>query len=201
MVNTYKLGYTQLQIEIFRLLCRKSGEKLNQRQIAAFLDVSPAAVSKAIPLLIKQDLINFVRSENMNLTQIRFNNSNTKAVQLKRIENLRYIYESNFVEFFERTWPGCTIVLFGSYSRGEDSVRSDIDVAIVGVKLDNRKRTFVTPDPKKEELNSEKAEKFNLERFPERKIRMNLIDDLRKIKKELRENICNGIVLSGGIEL
>ena len=57
----YKLKFTKLQNEIFRLLCKKSGESFNQKKIAEMLDVTPPAVKKALPLLEKESI---VRKEN-----------------------------------------------------------------------------------------------------------------------------------------
>ena len=56
-MDMYKLKFTKLQLEIFRLLCVKAGERLNQRQIARLLKVSPTAIAKAIPKLEKESLL------------------------------------------------------------------------------------------------------------------------------------------------
>ena len=69
-MEIYKLKFTQLQNEIFRVLCIKTGEKMSQRQIAKILKVSPTAVSKSIGHLEKEHLIkidknNFWRLENI----------------------------------------------------------------------------------------------------------------------------------------
>ena len=104
------------------------------------------------------------------------------AVQLKRAENLILMYEAQLSEFLEEELPGATIILFGSYSRGDDTISSDIDIAIIGRK--------------KEPISLK-----NFERLLERKIILNFYPSLKEIHKELKENICNGIVLSGGIEL
>src|SRR3989338_420520 len=178
-MDTYKVKFTRLQMEIFRLLGVKAGEKRNQRQIARFLKVSPTAVAKSLPLLHKEILITVDESKEMNLTLVWINRDSQKAMLFKRAENLKLIYEAGLQEFLEENFPGTTIILFGSYSRGDDTSKSDIDIAVIGSK---DKRIDLTAFEKK----------------LERKIIINFYGSFKDIKKELKENICNGIVLAGG---
>ena len=53
MVNINKQKLTILQQNILRVLFRKSGVSLNQRQLANLLGVTPPAIIKALPLLEK----------------------------------------------------------------------------------------------------------------------------------------------------
>jgi predicted nucleotidyltransferase len=181
-METHKLKFTRLQNEIFQLLCVKVGEDLNQRTIANLLKVSPTAVAKSIKYLEKYNLIKIKKSKTMNLTLIYLNRDNQRTITLKRVENLKQIYESRLAEFLEEKFPGCAIILFGSYCFGEDTINSDIDLAIIGGK---GKQVTLT--------------KF--ENVLERNININFYDLFRKINKHLKENLCNGIVLAGGIEL
>ncbi len=180
-MEIYKQKFTKLQNEIFSLLCFKAGEKLNQRKIAKLLRVSPTAVAKSLYLLEKESLIKIEREKEINLNLISLNN-NKRTIELKRIENLKNIYESGLGDFLEETFPGCTILLFGSYSRGEDTKTSDIDIAIIGTK------------PKDINL-------ANFEKIFEKEIRINFYKSLEEIDKHLRSNILNGIILSGAIQL
>ena len=133
-MDAYKQEWTRLQNEIFRFLCIKSDQDFNLRGISKFLDVSPTAVSKALKQLEEKKLIKIEKSKVMNLMSIKLNRDNYSIIELKRTENLKLIYESNLVDFVENKFPGCTIILFGSYSRGEDIYSSDIDIAIIGSK-------------------------------------------------------------------
>ncbi|MEK6882128.1 MAG: nucleotidyltransferase domain-containing protein, partial [Nanoarchaeota archaeon] len=107
---------------------------------------------------------------------------NSFAVQLKRVENLRAVYESGILEKLEETFPGSSIILFGSYSKGEDTYKSDIDLAIIGGK------------EKPIDLSS-------FENLLKKEIIINFYSSFKEIHKELKESLCNGIVLFGGIEL
>ena len=133
-METYKLKFTRLQNEIFRFLSIKAGMKFNQSRIAKMLKVSPTAISKALPLLEKEGLIKFEKGDNINLNLISFNREFSKSVFLKKIENLKRLQEVGLIDFLFNEFPGCTIILFGSYSKGEDIVTSDIDIAVIGTK-------------------------------------------------------------------
>ena len=148
-MDIYKLKFTILQMEVFRLLCIRAGEKLNQRQAANLLAVSPTAIAKSLPLLEKEALITVEKSKTMNLTLISLNREHPKTTCLKRAENLKLFYESGLAELLEEKHPGCTIILFGSYAKGEDTTTSDIDLAIIGSKgkpLDTRQYKAVLSD-------------------------------------------------------
>ncbi len=140
-MDVYQLKRTRLQAQIFRFLCIDAGQTLNLRGIARALKVSPTAVSNALGGLEKEGLIKVKKSNIINLLAIEFNRDNHKAIQLKRVDNLKMVYESGLSDFLYNEFPGCTTILFGSYSLGEDvwfgdrdERSSDIDIAIIGTK-------------------------------------------------------------------
>ena len=182
MVNIYELKLTNLQQKILRLLFIKAGSSLNALTIAKRLNVSQPAVSKALPELLNEDLIKLDKNKETGRLSIELNRENYKIGQLKKIDNLKLIYESGFADFIEKEFAGATVILFGSYSRGDDNINSDIDIAVIG----------------------RKDKKINIEKFEvilERKININFYDSFKEIHKNLKENIFNGIILVGGINL
>ena len=181
-MNMYKQKFTRLQNQIIRLLCVKVGAQLNQREIAKILKVSPTAVAKSLHLLEEDKLIKLQKLGTMNLKLVELNRDNVKSIFLKRTENLKMIYESGIVEFLYESFPGCVIILFGSYSKGEDTIKSDIDIAIVGSK-------------------GKYLDLGEFERKLGRPINLNFYDSIKSIDKYLKSNIVNGIVLVGSIEL
>jgi len=181
-MDMYKVKWTRLQAEIFRLMCIKSGEKVNQRHIAKLLKVSPTAVSNALENLEKEKVVAVEKQGKMNLLLIELNRNNRQVIAMKRAENLKMIYESGFVEGIFNKFPGATILLFGSYSHGEDIINSDIDIAVIGMK-------------------EEKMKLDDFEKRLEREININFYKDWKSIQKNLKNNILNGILLSGGVEL
>ena len=182
MVNIYKLKLTILQQEILRLLFTKTGVSLNQRGIARFLEVSQTAVMKALPGLEKSGFVRVEQDKESKRWSIELNRDKHNVMQLKRVENLRFIYQSGLADFLEKEFAGATIIIFGSYSRGEDTINSDIDIAIIGRR---EKQVDLTEFNKK----------------LERVVSLNFYSSFKEIHKNLKENIFNGIVLIGGIEL
>ncbi len=180
-MDIYKLKFTRLQNEIFRLLCVKAGRGLSQRKISEFLDVSATAVSKALKELEREELIRIDRSKDMNLTSVGLNRDNPRAASLKRAENLKMIYESGLADALGEEFPGCAVILFGSYSYGEDTEESDIDVAVIGLK--GRRGDFT-----------------GFEKILERKIHVHFYGDLEEINRNLKSNILNGITVQGMVE-
>lgn len=182
MVNIGKLKLTVLQQDILRLLFIKVGTVLNQRGIARILNVSPPAVMKAVPGLMELGFARVTQDKESKRWSIELNRDNHKVMQLKRADNLKQIYESGFADFLEKEFAGGTVILFGSYSRGEDIVNSDIDIAVVGRK-------------------SKHVDLTQYEKVLERVITINFYDSFKVIHKHLKENLCNGIILAGGVEL
>ena len=189
MVNIYKPEFSLLQQEILRFLVVKNGMNFNARGLARPLNRTQAGIVKALPDLEKQCLIKIKKDKESGRWAIKFNIDNQKAIDFKRIENLRFVYESELVRFLEDSFPGTTIILFGSYSRGEDVWnndsevhKSDIDIAIIGTK--------------EKEIN---LTKFN--KLLEREIIINFYPSFKKIHKHLKDNILNGILLSGSVDI
>jgi len=182
MLNIYKQKLTNLQQEILRVLFLKSGSEINARKLAITLDVTQPAISKALPMLEKEELIIIKKDKNSKRLSISINWDNNKIRWLKKIENLKMLYTSGLPEILEKEFAGGTIILFGSFFRGDDTINSDIDIAIIGRKDKN--------------ISLKKYEMML-----EREIRINFYDSFEKIHKNFKENLFNGIVLSGGIRL
>ena len=182
MVNIYELKLTNLQQEILRLLFVKAGTSLNALNIAKALGVSQTAVSKALPFMIEENLIIAEKDKNSGRFSIELNRNNHRLMQLKRVDNLKLIYESGLADYLEVKLAGGVIILFGSYSRGDDIFNSDIDIAVIGRK--------------DKPLDLEEFEKVL-----EREINVNFYDSFKKIHEHLKNNILNGIILVGGVEL
>ncbi|MBI4154300.1 nucleotidyltransferase domain-containing protein [Candidatus Woesearchaeota archaeon] len=179
-MDTYKLKFTNLEQEIFSLLCAKAGEKLSQREIAGLLNVSPTGVAKSARRLLEKGLVKVEKTKTINF--ISFNRDRQEAIELKRVENLKGVYVSGLSGCLEEQLAGSTIILFGSYSRGEDVKNSDIDIAVIG-RMDKM-------------LELEKYEKVL-----NRRINVNFYGSWGEIHKHLKNNILSGIVLHGSVEL
>ncbi|HOH04257.1 MAG: Nucleotidyltransferase domain protein [Candidatus Diapherotrites archaeon ADurb.Bin253] len=179
-MDTYKLKFTQLEQEIFSFLCLRAGEKLSQREIAQSLKVSPTAIAKSLKKLLD---INFARIEKTKtINFISLNRDKPLVIELKRAENLKNIYLSGLSDYLGENLAGSTIILFGSYARGEDTNTSDIDIAII-----ERKEKKINLAPYEKRLN--------------KKININFYNSWNSIHISLKNNILNGIVLHGSVNL
>ncbi|MBS3100308.1 nucleotidyltransferase domain-containing protein [Candidatus Pacearchaeota archaeon] len=177
-----KEQFTRLEKRILKLLFMNAGKDFNQREIAIALKISPTAVAKSIKSLKKTELLNIKKQDSSKTFEIGLNMQNNHVYFMKRIENLSAIYESGLAEYLFSRFPGSTIILFGSYSFGEDTQNSDIDIAIIGSK--------------KREVEIKTFEKmFN------KKIILQFYEDFNKLHKNLKESILNGIILKGSIKL
>lgn len=179
-MDIHQLNFTLLEQKIFALLCLRAGEKLSQREIAKLLKVSPTAVSNSIKKLRENDLIKVEKTKTINF--ISFNRDGQRAIEMKRVENLKNLYTSGLSDYLEEELAGTTIILFGSYSMGEDTNTSDIDIAVI--------------ERKNKMLDIEKFEKIL-----NRKININFYNSWKDIHKQLKNNILNGITLHGSVEL
>ena len=182
MVNIFKPELTNLQQGIFRLLCVKAGTSLNARAIARFLNVSQPAISKSLPDLERKGLVKVKKDKESGRFSIELNRERHEIIWLKRTVNLKQLYESGLIQLFYDTFPSANIILFGSYSFGEDTLNSDIDVAIIGAKEKN----IILKE---------------FEKVLERRININYYDSLKKLNKHFLNNLLNGIILKGAIEL
>lgn len=151
-------------------------ESIHLRELARRTGFSPAGASKAAKRLVSRGLV--LESKTKVVTNYRANRDNPLWIALKRAYNLFSLYDSGLVEALRKTYEEPeAIVLFGSYSRGEDTERSDIDIAVI--------TTLEKPFSRK-----------SFEKTLARPI--NLIEvNLSNAKKEFVNSLANGIVLHG----
>lgn len=101
----------------------------------------------------------------------------------KKSFNLKLLYDSGIISYLINELNDPAIIVFGSYAKGEDIETSDIDLFL---ETSSNKRISI--------------EKY--EKVLKRKIQLFIHKRLDEIKnKELVNNILNGIVLNGYIEV
>lgn len=98
----------------------------------------------------------------------------------KKIYNLLKLEESGLIDFLKGRFMPKSIILFGSYARGEDIEDSDIDLFL---------------ECKKEELDLNK-----FERLLKRKINLHFRDNFKNYPKDLKNSIINGYALRGYLD-
>ncbi len=150
------------------------------RELARRTGFSPAGCLKALKNLKKQNLIEgkkikAISNYNAKLTP--------KFLQIKKTYNTYSLYDSGLIDFLKKNYEyPDAIILFGSYTRGEDTEKSDIDIAIIT-------RIEKTPSLTK------------YEKTLQRKINIIELKNLKKSSKEFINSLINGIILEGVLKL
>lgn len=109
--------------------------------------------------------------------------ANNKFLLEKKLFNIKSAHDSGLIEFIKKELSNPTIIVFGSYSKGEDTETSDIDLYI---EAPSKKETAL--------------EKF--EQKLKRKIHLFKYRSVSEIKNiHLANNIINGVILNGYIEV
>ncbi len=154
-------------------------EKLRVRQIERIVKVPLPSVIRYTKELEEESIL--ILSEIANIKTYSANRASKRFLLEKRLFNIKQI--SKLADFLIEELSNPTIVIFGSYSRGEDTEESDIDIYI--------------ETPSKKRLNLER-----FERLLQRRIHILVYNNLKDIEnKELANNILNGIIMNGFVEV
>ena len=109
--------------------------------------------------------------------------SSKKYLVEKRLFNIRLAFDSGLIDYLAEEYFNPVVVLFGSYSKGEDTEDSDIDL-------------YIETSSKKEIKLSE------FEKTLKRKIQAFKYSSISQIKNiHLSNNIINGVVLNNFLEV
>ena len=99
----------------------------------------------------------------------------------KVIYNLSLIHESGILEYLQEACMPDAIVLFGSFSKGEDTKDSDIDLFLL--------------------CSEEKTNLIKFEKKIGRRVSLFFSENFNSLSSELRNNIINGIKLKGYLKV
>lgn len=118
---------TEHVAELFFLKPRKVR---HLRELSRESGLSVSTVSSAVDELKKRGLLRVEKDVTKEIQATR----NQKFRDLKRAYNLRRLAETGVLDAVEKEHRPDAIVLFGSYSRGEDDETSDVDLAAINGK-------------------------------------------------------------------
>ena len=150
--------------------------------ISRTIDLAHTSVKKNLDTLVKLKLVieSVEKKGGRKFPFYQANVDNITFKKYKKIYNLSLILHSKLIEFLEEKLMPKSILLFGSYQRGEDLETSDIDLFL--------------------ECKKEKLDLSSFEKKFGRKIELHFSDHFSSYSKELKNNIINGIVLHGFLE-
>ncbi len=170
---------------ILELIFTYPSHTYSAREIARMTKLSHPTVLEALAKFEKLEIVAKILQRNQSKVGKSVfwaaNQKSEKYKLFKKIANIQKIYFSTLIEKIATETSPNTIVLFGSYCRGEDMEDSDIDL-------------FVQSKGKVIDLR-------NFEKKFARKINILFESNLNKLKKELLNNIINGIVFYGYLEV
>lgn len=155
--------------------------KVHLREAARQSKVSPAGALKMLKKLIKSSLA--VKFRESGRVLYMANNENVQFKELKIIVNLYSAYSSGLVFYLQEAYEYPeAIILFGSFAKGEDTEKSDVDIAVLTSKTKNLRLG---------EFEKKLGKKINIIE----------IGNLKDAKKEFVNGLCNGAVISGYLKV
>lgn len=155
--------------------------KLRVREIEKFLKLPLPSVIRYCKELKEEEILTTIKTG--NIVFYTGDRASSNFLLEKKLFNLKSLYDSGLIEFLKVELSNPVVILFGSYSKGEDTENSDIDLYI--------------ETPSKKEINLEKFEKEL-----KRKIQSFRHKNIGEIKNlHLSNNIINGVILNNHIEV
>ena len=155
--------------------------KLRVRQIERELKLPLPSVIRYCRELVKEQILK--KEDTYGISTYSNDRNSKKCLVKKMLFNINSLFESGLIDYLINEYSNPVIVLFGSYSKGEDIENSDIDIYIE------------TP----------KMHRFDLQKFEKILKRKIQIFNHRNIKEvsnlHLSNNIINGITLNNFIEV
>ncbi|MBR9704008.1 nucleotidyltransferase domain-containing protein [Candidatus Pacearchaeota archaeon] len=172
--------------KVIEILISFSDKEFSLSDLAKESRVAKANMGEILIDLEEKGLIEITKLS--NLWRIKAKQDSWNLIKLKITFNLNFIYQSGLVEFLNDHYGNPkSIILFGSFRKGEDVTDSDIDIAIENNDI---------KDYRTEGL----RELVDFEKTINRKIQLHLFNK-KNVDYDLFNSIANGIVLSGFLEV
>ena len=125
-----------IQLKVLSLFMDNPYEKYYLREAARILKISPMTLKRTLDFLLQNKLIRREVVKNQILYSADMQNPALK--HLKIAYNLSLLWHKNIVEFIRKKIPGTnTIILYGSYAKGENDRESDVDILIISTAKKN----------------------------------------------------------------
>jgi len=161
-------------------------KEFHVRYLSKLLKKSPTTISKYLKKFEKEKILK--SEKKLNHLLFKANTQNQIFKQLKSNYNLNLLKNSGLIDYLVKkfNYPEA-IILFGSFAKGENFPKSDIDLLVIS--------------PSKKDINLTKFEKkigHKIQMFIRSKKET---ETMRTKNKELLNSIINGIVVYGFWEL
>ena len=163
--------------KVLKIFFDNPNSRFHIREIARISGLNPNTIINISKKLLREELIK--REKKKHIVEL-FANVNEKFKEKKRINNFKKVIDSRLVDFLKERFNAEAISMIGSYSRGEDSEESDVDIVVIS------KQEYETLDLSK------------FEKILGKEIHL-IISDYKKMSNEFYINLINGIILYGYI--
>ena len=172
--------------KIMKVLFKYPEKEFSLSDLAKEAGVAKANIGKILDEFQNIELINIEKLS--KIWRIKPNQTNSIYVRSKIVYNLNFIYGSDLVELLVDYFNNPrSIIVFGSFRKGEDLSNSDIDIAIESDEAKEYKITGL-------------RELSGFESIIGRKIQIHLFNR-KSIDRGVFNNIANGILLWGFLEV
>lgn len=172
------------KLTILKPFFEEPNRKFSIRELSRILKINHTTVRQYLNQLTKEGFLSFKKE---GIYSFYYLILNKKTLNLKLYYNLEKIRESNIIQDLEKVFNLPVIVLFGSYAYAMDDKTSDIDICLIS----NVEKEFSTEKYEKKLNRKVSIHKFSKEGWKK----------TIKTNPNLINNICNGIILSGELEI
>ncbi len=149
------------------------------RELSRKTGIAPLSVKNYLDEFSKENL---VRTKRIHNSPAYYANTESDHLKfLKKVYNTQSIKESGVVEYLYETCIPDVIILFGSYSKGENIPGSDVDLYV--------------------QCRQKHLDLGIYEKKLSAKINIFFSESFGKLSKELKNNLLNGIILHGYIKI
>ena len=185
--NKLQTLYIETGIQrVAEVLFKFPDKEFSLSDLAKEAGVAKSNIGKMLKDLEKNEMVDKV--ELAKIWRIKAKQSSWRFRTAKIVYNLNVIYQSGLVEYLTEYFKNPqSIIVFGSFRNGEDVSNSDIDIAIE------------TSDKKFHET-FKILELKEFEKLLRRQIQIHGFDR-KSVDRNVFNNIANGIVLSGFLEV
>ena len=172
------------KITILKPFFEDPNRKFSIRELSRILKINHTTVRQYLNKLVEEGFLSLKKEGLYSFYRLVLDK---KTLNLKLYYNLEKIRESNIIWDLEKNYDLPVIVLFGGYAFAIDDMTSDIDLCLIS----NIEKDFSTEKYEKKLNRKVSIHKFNKQSW----------EKAKKSNPNLINNICNGIVLSGELEV
>ncbi|VVB88659.1 Uncharacterised protein [uncultured archaeon] len=157
------------------------GAGFQLREIGRITELATTSVKRYLRELENEELILKTRHRIHTYPVYWANRDSEKFRFYKKIDTIITMKETGLIEFLKSKCMPDVIILFGSSSRGEDTMESDVDLYLM--------------------CQERKMDLQGFERKMKRNINLFFSESFNDLSNELKNNIINGTILDGYLQV